>query len=70
MCRLADYHCTDCGTLIHEAGLCDSCQKERDIQAVADSIDSLFIDDHAIDDDEFDKACEHADEMRHMGMGR
>jgi hypothetical protein len=25
---------------------------------------------HSIDDDEFDKSREHADEMRHMGMGR
>jgi hypothetical protein len=59
-----------CGEIIHEGEMCEACQKERGVRTIEDSVDALFIDDHAIDDDEFNKSREHADEMRSSGTGR
>jgi len=70
MCRLADYHCTDCGTLIHEKGLCEACQKEQDMEELLKELDLQFDDMQVGKDDEYDAWTDYCAEMRSLGMGR
>ena len=56
MCDWPVYHCSNCGTTIHDGDLCEACQKERDLQSIDDDLWLEFVDER--------------DEMRSLGMGR
>lgn len=55
MCGWPVYHCSNCGTTIHDGELCEACQKEQDLYDM---------------DYEFEQWTDQRDEMRSLGMGR